>query len=190
MDLTRVSSSAMPEVWGRSSESSIPAAPRGWNLKGDPSRLPFWLWKWTSSWPGCGCPFRFASSGLGSNRSIWLGPPCWKRQITAFAFGGWCGGLGSRAERPPVPAGVAPRRPSRPRRLERARNPSPPTYLPRNARRLSANSSAEGFSIMDRSIHIKERVRRKDRLAEVGEGLPLRRGLRVDPELRFQETLR
>ena len=31
-------------------------------------------------------PLRFFSSGLGSNRSIWLGPPCWNKQITDFAF--------------------------------------------------------------------------------------------------------
>ena len=33
-------------------------------------------------------PSRFVSSGFGSNRSMWLGPPCMNIEIIAFARGG------------------------------------------------------------------------------------------------------
>ena len=40
-------------------------------------------------WPSC-----LASIGLGSRRSTWLGPPCMKSWMTAFARAGACGGRG------------------------------------------------------------------------------------------------
>src|SRR5258708_22171420 len=36
-----------------------------------------------------------SSSGLGSNRSRWLGPPSTNTQITDLALGGKCGGFGA-----------------------------------------------------------------------------------------------
>ena len=41
---------------------------------------------------GNGWPCRRASSGLGSNRSTWLGPPTMNRKMTASARAGKCGG--------------------------------------------------------------------------------------------------
>ena len=40
-------------------------------------------------------PLFLASSGLGSNVSTWLTPPCMNRWITALARAGKCGGLGA-----------------------------------------------------------------------------------------------
>ncbi len=40
-------------------------------------------------------PSHFASSGLLSNSSRWLGAPAWKRKITRFAFGAKCGAFGA-----------------------------------------------------------------------------------------------
>ena len=37
---------------------------------------------------GIGLPASLSSAGLGSNRSIWLGPPSMNSQITDLAFGG------------------------------------------------------------------------------------------------------
>ena len=44
---------------------------------------------------GRGCPCRFVSSGFGSNRSMWLGPPSMNRNTTRFAFAGKCVALGA-----------------------------------------------------------------------------------------------
>ena len=44
---------------------------------------------------GSGLPCHFCSSGLGSNRSIWLGPPSMNRKMTFFALGAKCGFLGA-----------------------------------------------------------------------------------------------
>ena len=56
---------------------------------------------------GGGWPSYFVSIGLGSNRSTWLGPPCMKSWMTAFARAGWCEGRGrtsnDRVERPADP---------------------------------------------------------------------------------------
>src|SRR5206468_11239240 len=43
---------------------------------------------------GIGFPASLSSSGLGSNRSTWLGPPSIKSQITDLAVGLKCGGFG------------------------------------------------------------------------------------------------
>ena len=37
---------------------------------------------------GMGCPARSSSLGLGSNRSMWLGPPSMDSQMMDFALGG------------------------------------------------------------------------------------------------------
>ena len=42
---------------------------------------------------GSGWPSSFVSSGLGSNRSMWLGPPSRKHQMTLLAVALKCGGL-------------------------------------------------------------------------------------------------
>ena len=42
---------------------------------------------------GIRCPASLLSTGLGSNVSIWLGPPAIIRKMTDFALAGKCGGL-------------------------------------------------------------------------------------------------
>ena len=59
-----------------------------------PSRLPVSFSSSATS-AGGALPSYFASIGLGSSRSTWLGPPCMKSWITAFARAGACGGRGS-----------------------------------------------------------------------------------------------
>ena len=61
-----------------------------------------------STLAGAVCPFKRVRIGFGSNVSIWLGPPCIKRWITAFALAGKCDGRaasgllgGPAAIRPP-----------------------------------------------------------------------------------------
>ncbi len=44
---------------------------------------------------GSGLPLHFCSSGLGSNRSIWLGPPSMNMKITFLALAGKCGFFGA-----------------------------------------------------------------------------------------------
>ena len=45
-------------------------------------------------------PWCRSSVGLGSNRSIWLGPPFMNRWITALALGSKCGGRGAEVDGP------------------------------------------------------------------------------------------
>ena len=40
---------------------------------------------------GSGWPASLSSSGLGSNVSMWLGPPSMKRKMTLLALGAWWG---------------------------------------------------------------------------------------------------
>src|SRR6267143_427644 len=44
---------------------------------------------------GIGWPASLSSSGLGSKRSMWLGPPSIKSQMTDLAFGAKCGFFGA-----------------------------------------------------------------------------------------------
>ena len=50
---------------------------------------------------GSGLPASFVSAGFGSNKSIWLGPPSMKHQMTLLACAGNCGGFGSDRVREP-----------------------------------------------------------------------------------------
>ena len=82
-------SSTLRDRKGRSSDISMPHRPRFLNSKGEGIRVPMEAICSTSlvrSRPG-GCPSYFFSVGLGSNRSIWLGPPFMKRWITDLARG-------------------------------------------------------------------------------------------------------
>ena len=81
---------------------------------------------------GVTCPTSFSSSGLGSKRSMWLGPPSMNSQITDFARGGWCGGLAARVlRRAARAAGSAP---ASVRSWTRANAPSPLPDRQRNSR--------------------------------------------------------
>jgi hypothetical protein len=92
-------STCLPRL-GKRSLTHFPEAPSRRHSKGDlisgPTSLvkkPVFLSNPTSSWPS-----RFASSGLWSQVSIWLGPPFMKSQMTALArglCGGFLGAMGS-----------------------------------------------------------------------------------------------
>ena len=82
--------------FGRRSETSIPLRPCFFHVRvlGRMTSSP--LVNWLFGRPlssGRGLPAHFASAGLGSNRSIWLGPPTMNRKITRFAFASKWGGF-------------------------------------------------------------------------------------------------
>src|SRR5688572_12744131 len=88
----------MSQKCGSSSEISMPLWPRFSNLYGlaktldEASAALSYLMS-----PGNGWPSYLAMPGLGSKRSIWLGPPIMKREIIALALGGSGGVLGVRS---------------------------------------------------------------------------------------------
>ena len=73
----------------------MPLWPYGWNVRGLASTAAFGLVNASRRSlvmdGGSGLPLHFCSSGLGSNRSIWLGPPSMNMKMTFFALGGKCG---------------------------------------------------------------------------------------------------
>ena len=85
-DLTKHRSSTTPAVWGSSSLTGAPHLPCVANLNAEPASGSD-AWKAlmpVSRWPprtdsGKSWPCRLASSGFGSNRSSWLGPPAMNR---------------------------------------------------------------------------------------------------------------
>src|SRR4051812_44707967 len=81
--------------------------------------------------PGSGLPPRRFNAGLGSNRSMWLGPPSKKHQMTDFAFGEKCG------ERAVLMRFIseAPPDASRASNDASASEPNPPPALARKSRR-------------------------------------------------------
>src|SRR4051812_22713202 len=81
---------------------------------------------------GMGFPASFSSSGLGSNRSTWLGPPSMNSQITDFAVGLKCGGFGFSGSTEAGPAADAPLSASRD---PSASAPRPDPALARKSRR-------------------------------------------------------
>ena len=75
-------------VCGNRSDISIPDEPRGANFQGQPST--FELASAALSYlisPGNFWPSNLFSSGFGSNKSMWLGPPCMNSEIIAVARG-------------------------------------------------------------------------------------------------------
>src|SRR5690242_10193814 len=97
---------------------------------------------------GIGCPARRSSSGLGSKRSMWLGPPSMKSQITDFAVGMWSGFLGASGSGGSAAWSME----------EMASAPRPPQERIRNSRRSCPLSG------------IHKLVRVQKHLAEVDEG--------------------
>src|SRR3954454_25031766 len=81
--------------------------------------------------PGKGLPPRRFNVGFGSNRSMWLGPPSRKHQMTDFAFDAKCG------ERTVLVRFVpeAPPTASRASNDASASEPNPPPALARKSRR-------------------------------------------------------
>src|SRR4051794_41053009 len=128
--MTQRSSTQAPRC-GNSSLTGMPLCPYGRNSQGDFNRLPVGLETMRGFANGSGFPWSRASSGLASNVSTWLGPPCRKTNRTRFARGGNMGGFGAsggepaRMGRPPASAARA----SSPSSASRARLPKP--ALPR-----------------------------------------------------------
>ena len=127
-------SSACPAMCGRKSLISRPDWPRGRNgLIGPSSGLPATLRRVITSpkLPGNGWPAYLARSGLGSNKSMWLGPPCMNSQMTRLARGAKCGCRGASGSVAPGQAARA----SCCIRPAKAKPPIPPPAFSKNCRR-------------------------------------------------------
>src|SRR5262245_9058671 len=97
-DRRKQMSSAQVARFGRRSDSSIPLRPCFANSRvlGMMTASPCVSWLFGRPVDsGSGLPAHFASAGLGSNRSIWLGPPTMNRKMTRLAFGSKCDFLGA-----------------------------------------------------------------------------------------------
>ena len=133
----RQMSSAQVARCGRYSESSMPHWPCGRNSRWLASTAAVGLMnascRFFVSDSGSGLPFHFCSSGLGSNRSSWLGPPSIKRNMTFFALGANCGSFGASGL---AEGSVLAPRPSRSSRLASAIVPMPPAQSRKKLRRL------------------------------------------------------
>ena len=172
IERTSVMSSAIPAMCGTSSLSTIPDWPCGRNRNGEASRFPACVLKWISSWPGYGLPWYFVRAGLGSNRSIWLGPPCWNRQMTDLACG---------FEAATAPAGGArsarhgsPARAALLQQVRQGQRPDRPGIMAQEraaieSRRATDRPVGSGSGHVD-SLDIEERVAGQQHLAEVGPG--------------------
>src|SRR4051812_33973156 len=106
-------------------------------------------------------------SGLGSNRSMWLGPPCMNSEIMALARGAWCVGLSVRSWWRGSSSGRdgSARRPSSLSSQARARPPTPKAFFVRKWRRVWWQAC--GF--MASSLDVQEAVRAQEGLTEVRE---------------------
>src|ERR1700694_3387573 len=93
-------SSAQVAVCGRKSENKVPDCPDAVNFLelAQTAASGFTKANFRSfvNERGSGFPFHFSSSGFGSNRSSWLGPPAMNRQMTFFAVALRGGCLGAR----------------------------------------------------------------------------------------------
>ena len=82
-------------MFGMKSENSVPLCPCGVKTRGLASTAALGLVKARRrslvSSGGSGLPCHFCSSGLGSKRSIWLGPPSMNMKMTFLALGAKCG---------------------------------------------------------------------------------------------------
>src|SRR5688572_28824257 len=190
-----VISSTISAVCGNSSESSMPQRPCCLNFQGlaitvavAPPALSYLM----SDEPGKAEPSYFASAGLGSNRSRWLGPPPMNSEIIARARGSAGGVFGFKlnalrsrsgliglaaacssfisqaSANPPMPIALEPRKcrreAHRPGSGRRGEFP-----FPDGAVIDLSNSRAP-------SIHVQETVRLEQRQAKAGQGLLLGRG--------------
>ena len=115
---------------GIRSETHCPLPPCRANLRVLARTVSRPLVNWLLSWPtdaGSGLPCHFANSGLGSNRSTWLGPPVMNRKMTRFAVGSWCGFLAASGSAARVDCAVS---------QASARPPRPPPAACSAARRV------------------------------------------------------
>src|SRR5215471_17033106 len=92
-------SSTQVAVWGKRSDTSMPACPYFLNVRLVPIRRASAVTNWYLASPnsvGRFWPSSLLRAGLGSNVSTWLGPPTMNRKITDFAFGAKCGVLAAK----------------------------------------------------------------------------------------------
>src|SRR5471030_1115054 len=104
---------------------------------------------------GMGWPARRSSSGLGSKRSRWLGPPSMNSQMTDLAVGAWSGFLGASGSTGRAPCSME----------ETTTAPRPPQDRIRNSRRLLAGVKCLGRIL----VPIHEFVGVQQHLAEIHE---------------------
>src|SRR5262245_35879783 len=122
-----------------------------------------------SPFPAMGLPWKRRSSGFGSKRSTWLGPPYMKRKITDLARGVKCGdrcASGFFAARADPPCGAAWSSPSRSSRSAAARPAKPAPARNRSSRRVIARSCRIGKR---RSVDIEELARVEERVTQVAQ---------------------
>src|SRR5947209_533118 len=96
--LNTESSSTCFAVSGSQSETQIPLSPCCFQVRLEGIRVLLAVPMAVITFPneaGMGCPANFSRVGLGSNVSMWLGPPSMNSQITDFAVGLKCGCLGA-----------------------------------------------------------------------------------------------
>src|SRR5581483_6530591 len=112
MERMRQMSSAQDAMLGMKSENSIPDWPAGLKTRGLASTAAVGLVNASFMFfvmsAGSGLPFHFASSGFGSYRSSWLGPPSTNMKMTFLALAGSGGFFGASGFTSAIPE-VAPR---------------------------------------------------------------------------------
>src|SRR5258708_7639577 len=135
MERIRQISSAQEAVLAMKSEYSAPHWPYGLNSRGLARTAAVGLMKASLSWlvidGGSGLPCHFFNSGLGSNRSTWLGAPSMNMKMTFLALAGSGGALGASGS---VRCDAALALP--PSRSASAMAPRPPAQSRKNNRRL------------------------------------------------------
>src|SRR5205085_8133238 len=94
-----VRSSACSATFAYQSETHIPLCPYCFHLRRDAINVlcavPRDVCEGLPIESGMGLPSSLVSSGFGSNRSTWLGPPSMNRKMTDFAVGVWWGFFGA-----------------------------------------------------------------------------------------------
>src|ERR1051326_5347752 len=142
---------------------------------------------------GMGCPASRSNSGLGSNRSRWLGPPSMNSQMTHFAVGGgsvFFGASGSAGSAACIIEDTA-SAPSPPQaRIRKARRSTPNTcslILPASGSWLLTSYSSRYL------IPIHKLIRVQQHLAKIherrgGRGLDARRHRHRERQFRIRST--
>src|SRR4051794_11831412 len=172
-DRITVRSSAQPARWGSQSETQSPPRPYCFHFRFEASNGEFDspIGVITGlKLDGSRCPASSSSFGLGSNVSIWLGPPPMKRKITLLARALTRQVISSTPEGDPARARSPSSRPSN------ARAPKPPPPRRSHSRRLRGEfESWAGFqSLIGRAPRHDWRDRgneqraRKDQSKSVG----------------------
>src|SRR4051794_32965595 len=136
-------SSTQEAKCGMRSETSRPDLPCFLNVRELASSgvSPLVNWLMARPWlSGRGLPCHFFRAGLGSNRSMGLGPPTMNRKMTRLAVGSWCGFRGASG----LAEGFEAARASCASSQDRARPPQPPPARQRKSRRGAGGGGGGG----------------------------------------------